>query len=104
MYKFGKIHVIADRVAQHARSKDVTEFLQENSNRVKLSFSPTSSSYLNATEEVWHQGKAKVHRPFAYLSLDKMRIAIMKFYITTRFNPDIMKYIARMPPPDCFYL
>ena len=103
VYKFGKIHVIADRAAQHVKSKLVKKFLKKHKDRIKISFFPKSSSFLNATEETWRQGKATVHRPYVYSSFEEMAQAVMEFYRTHRFNLDIMKYIKRAAV-ECSYL
>ena len=55
--KFGRLILFIDRAVQHYRSVKVRQYLQDNSDRIKVEYLPKGSPEFNAVEECWRQGK-----------------------------------------------
>lgn len=91
--KFKKFVMIVDRATQH-RSKMVDEYIQRNSKTMKVEYFPVGSSFLNAVEECWRQGKDNILSNY-YSSFTQIKQAISNYYRKRRFNLDIKKYLFR---------
>lgn len=91
--KFNKFIIFLDRATQH-RSRMVEEYFQRNSKTMKVEYFPVGSSFLNAVEECWRQGKDNI-LPNYYSSLSQVKQAISGYYRKRRFNLDIKKYLFR---------
>jgi len=91
--KFRKFIVFLDRATQH-RSKVVEEYFQQNIETMKVEYFPTGSSFLNAVEECWRQGKDNILSNY-YSSFSQVKQAISNYYRKRRFNLDIKKYLFR---------
>lgn len=91
--KFKKFVIFLDRATQH-RSKMVEEYFQRNSKTIRAEYFPTGSSFLNAVEECWRQGKGNV-LPNYYSSFSQVKQSISNYYRKRRFNLDIKKYLFR---------
>jgi len=91
--KFRKFIVFLDRATQH-RSKVVEEYFQQNIETMKVEYFPVGSSYLNAVEECWRQGKYNILSNY-YSSFSQVKQAISNYYRKRRFNLDIKKYLFR---------
>lgn len=57
--QFGKTAMIVDNVTYH-NSGRVRRYLEENDDFVRLIFLPPYSPFLNPTEGLWRNGKAKI--------------------------------------------
>ena len=55
--KFGRLILLIDRAVQHYRSVKVRQYLQDNSDRIKVEYLPKGSPEFNAVEECWRQGR-----------------------------------------------
>ena len=51
--KFGRLILFIDRAVQHYRSVKVRQYLQDNSDRIKVEYLPKGSPEFNAVEECW---------------------------------------------------
>jgi hypothetical protein len=91
--KFNKFVIFIDRATQH-KSKMVKEYFQTNSKSIKVEYFPVGSSFLNAVEECWRQGKGNI-LPNYYSSFSLVKQAISDYYRKRRFNLDIKKYLFR---------
>ena len=91
--KFKKFVIFLDRATQH-RLKVVEEYFQHNLKTIKVEYFPVGSSYLNAVEECWRQGKCNI-LPNYYSSFSQVKQAISNYYRKRRFNLDIKKYLFR---------
>ncbi|MDN5868414.1 MAG: transposase, partial [Candidatus Nitrosocosmicus sp.] len=91
--KFRKFVMIVDRVTQH-RSKMVEEYFHQNMKTMKVEYFPVGSSFLNAIEECWRQGKGNILSNY-YSDFTNIKQAISSYYRKRRFNLDIKKYLFR---------
>ena len=91
--KFNKFVIFIDRATQH-KSNMVKEYFQRNSKTIKVEYFPVGSSFLNAVEECWRQGKGNI-LPNYYSSFSLVKQAISDYYRKRRFNLDIKKYLFR---------
>lgn len=91
--KFKKFVIFLDRATQH-RSKMVEEYFHQNMKTIKVEYFPVGSSYLNAVEECWRQGKGNIISNY-YSSFSQVKQAISNYYRKRRFNLDIKKYLLR---------
>lgn len=91
--KFNKFVIFLDRATQH-RSKMVKEYFKRNSKTIKVEYLPVGSSFFNAVEECWRQGKDNI-LPNYYSSFSQVKQAISGYYRKRRFNLDIKKYLFR---------
>jgi DDE superfamily endonuclease len=91
--KFKKFVIFLDRAAQH-RSKMVEEYLHQNMETIRVKYFPVGSSFLNAVEECWRQGKGNILSNY-YSSFTQVKQAISNYYRKRRFNLDIQKYLFR---------
>ena len=91
--KFNKFVIFIDRATQH-KSKLVKDYFQRNSKTIKVEYFPVGSSFLNAVEECWRQGKGNI-LPNYYSSFSQVKQAISGYYRKRRFNLDIKKYLFR---------
>jgi len=91
--KFGKILVYADRAPQH-KSNIIKQYLEKNDD-VIIHWFPKGSPQFNAVEEVWKQGKYNLLVSQYQPSLSDLKNRISKYYRTTRFHLDILKYMQR---------
>ena len=96
---FGKVAVVADRASPH-RAKLVKKLLRENKN-IRIIYLPKGSSYLNAVEECWRQGKQVLLVSEYYRTFADMCNAIITYYRTVRFKLDIVRYASRNPKLFC---
>ena len=99
--KFRKFIVFLDRATQH-RSKVVEEYFQQNIETMKVEYFPTGSSFLNAVEECWRQGKDNILSNY-YSSFSQVKQAISNYYRKRRFNLDIKKYLFNLRTNVCQY-
>ncbi len=91
--KFKKFIMFVDRASQH-RSKKVQEYLQRNSDNMKVDYFPVGSPEFNAVEECWRQEKYDILSR-CYSSLSHIKKAISNYYRTRRFNLDVKRYLLR---------
>ena len=91
--KFKKFIMIVDRATQH-RSRMVKEYLQRNSETIRMEYFPVGLPLLNAVEECWRQGKCNI-LPRYYSGFSHLKQTISNFYRTRRFNLDIKKDLFR---------
>ena len=91
--KFNKFVIFLDRATQH-KSKMVKEYFQRNNKTIKVEYFPVGSSFLNAVEECWRQGKCNILSNY-YSSFSQVKQAISGYYRKRRFNLDIKKYLFR---------
>ena len=75
---FGKVAVVTDRASSH-RAKLVKRLLRENKN-IRIIYFPKGSTYLNAVEECWHQGKRILLVSEYYRTFADMCSAIITYY------------------------
>ena len=85
---FGKVAMILDNAAYH-NTKRVRRYLEKNGDSVRLMFLPPYSPFLNAAEELWHQGKAKIRLMFRRPARSYFRRKVMLVYesLEINFNP-----------------
>jgi transposase len=93
--KFGRLILFIDRAVQHYRSVKVIQYLQDNSDRIKVEYLPKGSPEFNAVEECWRQGKDHLLVSRYYPKFEHLKDAIGKYYRTRRFKLDITKYLLR---------
>ena len=91
--RFGKCILFVDRATPHC-SKITRTFLAENRDTIRLEYFPVGSPEFNAVEECWRQGKYNILSTY-YPLFDNLKYSICRFYRTTRFNLDIVKYLMR---------
>jgi len=91
--KFGKIVIFVDRATPHC-SKTTRKFLAANKDNVILEYFPVGSPEFNAVEECWRQGKYHLLSTY-YAIFNDLKYNICRYYRTTRFNLDIVKYLMR---------
>lgn len=91
--KFNKFIIFLDRATPH-RSNMVEDYFQRNSKTIKVEYFPMGSSFLNAVEECWRQGKYNILSNY-YSSFSQVKQAISNYYRKRRFNLDIIKYLFR---------
>jgi len=91
--KFGKFILFVDRATQH-RSKVVKDYLQRNTDTIRMEYFPVGSPEFNAVEECWRQGKYNILSNY-YSSLSHIKSTISYYYRTRRFNLHIKKYLLR---------
>ena len=86
--RFVKVAVILDNAAYH-NTKRVRQYLEKNGDSVKLMFLPPYSPFLNAAEELWHQGKARIRLMFRRPARSYFRRKVMLVYesLEINFNP-----------------
>ncbi len=70
------------------------EYLQRNSDNVKIDYFPVGSPELNAVEECWRQGKNNVMSKH-HSSLEHIKKIVSNYYRTKRFNLNIKRYLFR---------
>ena len=76
------------------RSKQVLDVFKENDDWiVPIRFTKCSPEF-NAVEECWRQGIDKILGSFIPPSFNDMKQNISKYYRTTRFNLNIVKYLC----------
>ena len=83
-----KTAVVMDAASQH-RTKDLKEFVKENSRRLRIMYIPTGCPELGAIEECWHQLKIQ---PFMYEHHEHVSgraRAAMKYLRTAAFSQNI---------------
>lgn len=96
---FGKVVVMVDRAPPH-RAKLVLELLRKNKNN-KIIYLPKGSSYLNAVEECWHQGKLVLFVSEYYKTFSDIHSTISMYSRTARFNLELLKFINRKAELFC---
>ena len=86
--RFGKVAAILDNAAYH-NTKRVRRYLEKNVDSVRLMFLPPYSPFLNAAEELWHQGKAEIRLTFRWPAKSYFRRKVMLVYesLEINFNP-----------------
>jgi hypothetical protein len=92
--KFNKFVIFIDRATQHKSKMVVKGYFQRNSKTIKVEYFPVGSSFLNAVEECWRQGKGNILLNY-YSSFSLVKQAISDYYRKRRFNLDIKKYLFR---------
>ena len=92
--KFKKFIMFVDRATQH-RSTLVKEYLQRNTDVIRMEYFPVGLPLLNAVEECWRQGKDNILSRNSYTNFSDIKQAISNYYRTKRFNLDIKKYLFR---------
>ena len=92
--KFRKFIMFVDRATQH-RSTLVKEYLQRNTDVIRMEYFPVGLPLLNAVEECWRQGKDNILSRNSYTNFSDIKQAISNYYRTKRFNLDIKKYLFR---------
>ena len=83
-----KAAIAMDGVSQH-KTKDLKEFVKENSHRLRIMYLPTGCPELGAIEECWHQLKIQ---PFMYEHHEHVSgraRAAMKYLRTAAFSQNI---------------
>ncbi len=93
--KFQRCVLFMDKAKQHYRSNDVTGFMKERADRLKVIWLPTGSPEFNALEECWKQGKNDLLSCEYYPKFTNLKAAIARYYRTRRFNLDVTKYLLR---------
>lgn len=93
--KFRRLILFIDRAVQHYRSVKVRQYLQDNSDRIKVEYLPKGSPEFNAVEECWRQGKDHLLISRYYPKFEHLKDAIGRYYRTRRFKLDITKYLLR---------
>ena len=89
----GKIIIFVDRATPHC-SKITRQYLEQNKDTVRLEYFPIGSPEFNAVEECWRQGKYHLLSTY-YAIFDDLKYYICRYYKTTRFHLDIVKYLMR---------
>ena len=89
--RFGKYIIFVDRATPHC-SKITREFLDANKGTIRLEYFPVGSPEFDAVEECWRQGKYHILSTY-YFTFDFLKDTISYYYMTTRFNLDIVKYL-----------
>jgi hypothetical protein len=92
--KFHKLILFLDRAPQHCRSKRVKAYLEKNNDVMTVKYLPKGSSELSAVEE-WRQGKYNLLVSKYYARFTNLKAAITNYYMTKRFNLNIVKYLMR---------
>jgi transposase len=70
--------------------------LKENKDSVRILYFPKGSPEFNAVEECWRQGKYDLLWVSKYYPrFTDLKSSIAKYYMTRRFNLDIVKYLLR---------
>ena len=92
--KFPKMILFMDKAKQHT-SKKVIEYIERNSNTIKVILFPTASPGFNTVEEYWRQGEKDLFYSTFYTNFKDMRRSIAEYYRTKRFNLDIVMYLTR---------
>jgi transposase len=92
--KFHKPILFLDRAPQHCRSKIVKAYLEKNNDVMTVEYLPKGSSELSAVEE-WRQGKYNLLVSKYYARFTNLKAAITNYYMTKRFNLNIVKYLMR---------
>ena len=91
--RFGKCIIFVDRATPHC-SKITRQYLEQNTDTIRLEYFPIGSPEFNAVEECWRQGKYHLLSTY-YPLFDFLKDTISYYYRTTRFNLDIVKYLMR---------
>ena len=96
-----KTAVVMDAASPH-RTKDLKEFVKENSHRLRIMYLSTGCSELSVIEECWHQLKIQ---PFMYEHHEHVSgraQAAMKYLRTAAFSQNIEQYLFRKPIAKTF--
>lgn len=82
--KFGRLILFIDRAVQHYHSVKVRQYLQDNSDRIKVEYLPKGSPEFNAVEECWRQVKDHLLVSRYYPKFEHLKDAIGMYYRTRR--------------------
>ena len=96
-----KVAIAMDGASQH-KTKDLKEFVKENSHRLRIIYLPTGCPEFNAIEECWNQLKIQ---PFMYVyheHISELAQAAMKYLRTAVFSQNIERYFFRKPIAKTF--
>ena len=96
-----KVALILDRAGPH-RSRMVSNFIQDNSDRLRVEYFPTGWPDLNATEECWNIFKQQPFMQQVCESVDDRIYTMMEFLRTHRFNVDVLKHMFTKPIAKTF--
>ena len=91
--RFGKCIVFVDRATPHC-SKITKNYLAQHKDTIRLEYFPVGSPDFNAVEECWRQGKYHILSTY-HPTFNSLKYKICCYYMNTRFNLDIIKYLFR---------
>lgn len=96
LYKYDKVALLFDRAPQHM-SKDMSNYIADNHDRLRVEYFPVGHPALNAVEACWNVIKRADFMDEYYKNIDERMDAAMQFVRTYRFRYDIMKFLRRNP-------
>jgi len=92
--KFSASLLFLDKSAPHHRNEHVRQWLQRNSNSIKVKWFPTARPELNPIEECWRQSRDIIQANRIYPTFEAMKKEISKTLRTKRFRLDIVNYLC----------
>ena len=90
-----------DAAFQHG-TKDLEEFVKENSHRLQITYLPTGCPELGAIEECWHQLESQPFMCEHHEHVSGRARAAMKYLRTAAFSQNIEQYLFRKPIAKTF--
>ena len=92
--RYGKVAVIMDKAGPHT-SHLVSDFINDNRDKIHVRYFPTGWPELNPIESCWNTFKRQTFIHYTYASVDDRISTIMNFLNYHRFNRDIEKFLYK---------
>ena len=90
---YKKIIFIVDKARWHTANV-VQQFVDKNSENIKIFFFPTTSPDLNPVEECWRETRGDVTANKAYGTMEKLKCGLKQHWNRQKFKHNIINYLC----------